>query len=56
MTKTPATDMPLIIPDTGVERIKLGTYMNYPEKKNIDEAICQKLGKKYVYETDMHRI
>ena len=30
--------------------------MNYLEKKNTDEAICQKLRKKYVYETDIHKI
>ena len=30
--------------------------MNYLKKKNIDEAICQKLMKKVVYETGMHKI
>ena len=29
--------------------------MTYLEKKIIDEAIRQKLGKKYVYESDMHK-
>ena len=30
--------------------------MTYLEKNNIDEAIRQKLSKKDVYETDMHKI
>ena len=30
--------------------------MTYLEKKNIDEVICQKLRKKDLYETDMHKI
>ena len=30
--------------------------MTYLEKKNIDEAIRQKLRKKDVYESDMHKI
>ena len=30
--------------------------MNYLGKKNIDEAIYQKPRKKYVYDTDMHKI
>ena len=30
--------------------------MTYLEKKNIDEAILQKLRKKDVYKSDMHKI
>ena len=30
--------------------------MTYPEKRNINKAIHQKLSKKDVYETDMHKI
>ena len=30
--------------------------MIYSEKKNIDEAIRQKLRKKALYETNMHKI
>ena len=48
--------MTTIIPDTGVERPKTDAYMIYLEKKNIDEAIHQKLIKKDAYETDMHKI
>ena len=60
ITETPETppnpDMPTIIPDTVVERPKTYTEMTYLKKKNIDEAICQKLMKKDVYETGMHKI
>ena len=60
ITETPETppnpDMSKIIPDTGVERPKTDTEMTYLKKKNIDEATCQKLMKKDVYETDMHNI
>ena len=48
--------MPKTIPGTGVERPKTDGEINYLEKKNIGEAICQKLRKKYVYETNMHKI
>ena len=30
--------------------------MTYLKKENIDKAICQKLGKKDVYENDVHNI
>ena len=40
----------------GIERPKTDGDMTYPEKKNIDEAIHQKLRKKDVYESDMHNI
>ena len=30
--------------------------MTYLKKKNIDEAICQKLRKKDLYETDINKI
>ena len=60
ITKTPETfpypKIPTIIPDTGVKHPKTYTEMTYTEKKNINEAICQKLKKKDVYETDMHKI
>ena len=60
MTKTPETfpgpDMPTIIPDTGVERLKTDTEMTYLERKNINEAIHHKPRNKDVYETEMHKI
>ena len=48
--------MPTIIPDTGAKRTKTDIDMTYLKKKNIDEAICQKLRKKDLYETVMHTI
>ena len=45
-----------IIPDTGSDRTKTDVEMAYPEKVHIDEAIHQKLRKKDLYETDMHKI
>ena len=38
------------------ERPKTDGEMTYLDKKNIDEAIRQKLRKKDVYESDMHKI
>ena len=59
MTETTATfpdpEMP-IITDLGTEHPKIDVEMNYPEKKNIDEAICQNLRKKDIYESDMQKI
>ena len=58
MTETvanfPDPEMPTIT-DLGIERPKTDGYMTYLEKKIIDEAIRQKLGKKYAYESDMHK-
>ena len=55
MNKTPDTfpnpDILTIIPDSGIERHKKDTYMNYLEKKNIDKSMWQKLRKKYVYKS-----
>ena len=47
--------MPTNIPDTGAEYPKTDKEITYLKKKNIDEAICQKLRKKGVYETNMHQ-
>ena len=44
------------ITELGTERPKTDGEMTYLEKKNIDEAIRQKLRKKDVYESDMHKI
>ena len=44
------------ITDLGIKRPKTDGEMTYVEKNNINEAICQKLRKKYVYESDMHKI
>ena len=59
MTETAATfpdpEMP-IIAELGTERPKTDGEMTYLEKKNINEAIRQKLRKKDVYESDMHKI
>ena len=44
------------ITELGTERPKTDEEMTYPEKKNIDEAIRQKLRKKDLYESDMHKI
>ena len=43
------------ITDLGIERSKTDEEMTYLEKKVIDEAILQKLRKKYVYESYMHK-
>ena len=53
MTETadnfPNPEMPTIT-DLGIVRPKIDGEMTYLEKNNIDEAIRQKLRKKYVYE------
>ena len=53
MTETAANfldpDMPTIT-ELGTERLKTDGEMTYPQKKNIDETIRQKLRKKDVYE------
>ena len=60
MTETPATlpnpEIPTIIPDTGVERLKTDVEMTYLENNSIDETIQYKLRKKDFYETDMYKI
>ena len=52
-TDTPATlpdpDMPTAMIDTGYEHPKTDIETNYLKKKNIDEAIHQKMRKKYIY-------
>ena len=48
--------MQTIIHDTGVEHPKTEVDITYLEKKNIDEDIHQKLRKKDVYRTEMHKI
>ena len=48
--------MPTIIPGTVDECPKTDIEMTYLKKKTIDEAISQKLRKKGVYETDMHKV
>ena len=53
--KFPDPKMPTIN-ELGTERPKTDGYMTYLGKKNIDEAIRQKLKKKDVYESDMHKI
>ena len=59
MTETasnfPDPEMP-IITDLVTKRPKTDGEMTYLEKNNIDEAIRQKLRKKDVYESDMHKI
>ena len=59
MTETsanfPDPEMPTIT-ELGTERQKKDGEMTYHEKKNIDEAIHQKLRKKDVYKSDMHKI
>ena len=59
-TKTPATlpnpEMPKIIPYTGDKSPKTDADITYLEKKNIGEAIYQKLSNKDVYETKIHKI
>ena len=44
------------ITELGTDRPKTDGDMTYPEKKNIYEAIHQKLRNKDVYESDMHKI
>ena len=60
MNKTPATftdpEIPTIIPDMGVERPKTDAEITYLKKRNINDAIRQKLRKKDVYETNTHKI
>ena len=59
MTETaanfPDQDMPTI-PELGTDRPKTDGDMTHLKKKNIDEAIRQKLRKKDVHESDMHKI
>ena len=59
MTETaanfPNTEMPTIT-DLGTEIPKTDGEMIYLEKKNIDEAIHQKLRNKDVYKSDMQKI
>ena len=59
MTETaanfPYPEMPTIT-QFGTERPKTDGEMTYLEKNNIDEAIRQKLWKKDVYKSDMHKI
>ena len=59
MAETSATfpnpDMPTIH-DSGINIPKTDAEMTYPKKKNIDEAIHQKLSNKDVYKLDMHKI
>ena len=51
----PDPEMPTIT-ELGIERPKIDGEMTYLKKKNIDEAIRQKLRKKDVYKLDMHKI
>ena len=59
MTETaanfPDQEMPTIT-ELGNESPKTDGEMTYLEKKNVNEAIRQKLRKKDVYESDMHNI
>ena len=59
MTETaanfPDPDMPTIT-ELFTKRPKTDGEMTYLEKNNIDEAIRQNLGRKDVYESDMHKI
>ena len=59
MTETAANSpdpyMPTIT-ELGTERLKTDGEMTYIKKNNIDEAIRQKLRKKNVYKSDMHKI
>ena len=48
--------MPTTITYMVVDRPKKDAEMTYQKKKNIDEAIRQKLGKKYVCEINMQKI
>ena len=60
MNKTLATltdpEMPTITPDTIIEIPKMDVEITYLKNNNIDEAIHQKLSKKDLYKTDMHKI
>ena len=60
MNKTLATstgpEMTTITPDTIIDILKMDVEMTYFKKNNIDEAIHQKLRKKDVYKTEMHKI
>ena len=51
----PDPEMPNIT-ELVTERPKTDWEMTYLEKKNIDEAIRQKLRKNNVYESDMNKI
>ena len=51
----PDPEMPTIT-DLGIERPKTDGEMTYLEKNIIDEAILQRLRKKDVYESEMHKI
>ena len=59
MTETAATfpdpEMPTTT-DLGTERPKTDGETTYLKKENTDEAIRQKMRKKDVYESDMHKI
>ena len=59
MTETaanfPDPEMPTIT-ELGTERPKTDGEMTYLKKNNMDEAIRQKLRKKDVYESDLHKI
>ena len=59
MTETAATFLDPEIPtitDLGTGRPKNIWRDDLPRKNNTDEAICPKLNKKDVYESDMHKI
>ena len=53
--KFPDPEMPTIT-ELGTECPKTDGEMTYLKKKDMNEAIRQKLRKKYVYESDMHKI
>ena len=59
MTETAATfpdpEMPTIT-DLGIKRPKTDREMTYLWKKDFDEAIRQKLRKKDVHQSDIHKI
>ena len=55
-TKPPNPYMSTIIPFTGAGRTKKDREITYPEKKNIDRAIYQKLMNKDGYETYMQKV
>ena len=60
MTETPATfpepEMPTIIPDMGIERLKIDMEMTYLKNNILDKAIRQTLRNKDFYESDIHKI
>ena len=59
MTETPTTPPnPVMhtIPDFGIGKHKIDVEITYLENKNINEYIRQKLRKKDVYKSDMHKI